>query len=76
LPLKVEVVDGGLEVPVAPHGPGRFDVVLSIDGRPVASRRIGGAGSVSGTAGPDDFLDYTADLRAGRSRPGMRGGRR
>jgi hypothetical protein len=77
LPLQVEEVDDGVfEVPITPHGPGRFDVVLSANGVPVGSQRVGVAGAVGVAPGTDDFLDFTADERAGRARPGGRGRRR
>jgi hypothetical protein len=72
--LKVEEVDDGVfEVPVTPHGPGRFDVVLSANGVQVGSQRVGVVGTAGGAPGVDDFLDFTGDMRAGRSRPGGRG---
>jgi hypothetical protein len=72
--LKVEEVsEGTFEVPVTPHGPGRFDVVLSVNGAPIGSQRLGVVGTVGGTSGEEDFLDFTADQRAGRARPSGRG---
>jgi hypothetical protein len=77
LPLTVErVEDGVFDVPITPHGPGRFDVVLSVNGIPAGSERVGVAGAVGGAPGDDDFVDFTADMREGRSRPGGRGRRR
>lgn len=77
VPLAVvEKGNGEVEVPFTPHGFGRFDVQLRANGIPVAQSRVGVVGSVGGAQYADDYLDYTADLRAGRSHPTARGSRR
>jgi len=78
-PVPLAVVDKGngeVEVPFTPHGFGRFDVQLRANGIPVAQSRVGVVGSAGGTQYANDYLDYTADMRAGRSRPSARGRRR
>jgi hypothetical protein len=78
-PVPLAVVDKGdghFEVPFTPRGFGRFDVQLRANGIPVAQSRVGVVGSAGGTQYADDYLDYTADMRAGRSRPSQRGSRR
>lgn len=62
LRLPVEQVDDGVfEVPFTPHGPGQFNVVLSLNGVPVGSGKVGVVGAV-GARGDRALLDPLSAL--------------
>jgi len=73
LKLPVEEVENGVyQVPFNPHGPGQFTIVLSQDGIPVSSRKVGVAG-VAGTAGGDAVDPLDEDPRVYRARTSGKG---
>jgi hypothetical protein len=56
--LKVdEVEDGIFEVELTPHGPGRFDVRLSVDGAVAGSRKVGVVGVAGDPSARTDVID-------------------
>jgi hypothetical protein len=56
--LKVEEVDDGVfEVELTPKGPGRFNVVLSMDGMPVGSEKVGVVGVAGAPGARTDVID-------------------
>jgi hypothetical protein len=74
--VPVEEVDNGVyEVPFTATGPGQFNIVLSENGTPVGSRKVGVAG-VAGTHALDTFDPLSVDPREYRARTGARGRRR
>jgi len=56
LPVS-EVDDGVFEVPFTPRGPGMFNVVLSMDGVPVGSGKVGVVGATGASDGKTDVID-------------------
>jgi hypothetical protein len=71
-PLEVhEDGDGNYEVPFTPHGPGEFNVVLSADGIPTGSHKIGVIGAAGRTDALVDNVDpLSVDPRDFRARTG------
>jgi hypothetical protein len=71
-PLPVHEVDEGVyEVPFQPHGPGQFQVVLSVDGVPAGSQKLGVIGAAGRIDGAVDIVDPLAvDPRDFRARTG------
>jgi hypothetical protein len=77
LTLPVEEVDHGVyEVPFTPHGPGQFTIVLSQDGNPLGSRKVGAAGVAGAPSGVDAVDPLSVDPRGYRARTGARARRR
>ncbi len=71
-PLEVhEDGDGNYEVPFTPHGPGEFNVVLSADGVPTGSHKIGVIGAAGRIDAVVDNVDpLSVDPRDFRARTG------
>jgi hypothetical protein len=78
LRLPVEEVDQGVyEVPFIPRGPGQFNVVLSKDGVPIGSQRVGVVGVAGAPNSKVDIIDpLSVDPRQYRARTAGRGRRR
>lgn len=75
--LEVErVAEGVFDVPFTPSGPGQFNVVLSVDGAPVGSERVGVAGAVGASNGKTDVDPLATDPVQVSTRKGGRGRRR
>jgi hypothetical protein len=77
-PLPVEEVeDGVFEVPFTPHGPGQFQVALSVDGVVSGSRKVGVVGAVGAADNKVDTVDpLSIDPRDPRARSSGRTRRR
>ena len=71
-PLEVrEDEKGNYEVPFTPHGPGDFNITLSVDGVPSGRQRIGVVGAAGRTDGIVDLIDpLSVDPRDFRARTG------
>jgi len=78
-PLDLRVADKGdgvYEVSFAPGAPGRFEIVLSDGGTPVATRKVGVVG-VAGSPGDSTDADFlSVDPREPRMRTSGRASRR
>lgn len=63
-PLKVEEVDDGVfEVPFTATGPGQFQIVLSMDGLPVGSGKVGVVGAAGSLDGQTEVAGLPNDPR-------------
>jgi hypothetical protein len=74
LKLRVEEVENGVyEVGFTPGGPGQFNVVLSENGTPLGSRKVGAVGVAGAPAGDDAGDPLSEDPRVHRARTVGRG---
>ena len=78
LPLPVEEVEDGIfQVPFTPRGPGQFQVVLSMDGTPIGSGKVGVVGVTGSTSTETDITNsLSVDPRELGARNAGRGRRR